>query len=153
MEILKEEKDGKKVIELVKEDKHLKISLTKFDELSLNFSYNDEEKGNIYQETFDIDKEDGDVYKAVDGTFLSYSGDVFFDTIGANVMLLNNEGSYTFVFMKEYHEGTQEIDAKFIDDSMENSSMKLFFDELNNNTKAYEKPKTLSKTLKKIVEK
>lgn len=153
MEILKKEENEKKIIELIKGDKHLKINLTKYNELSMNFSYDDEEKSNIYQEVFEIDKKDEDVYNAVDGTFLSYGGDVFFDTMGANLILINDEGNYRFIFMKEFDEGTKEITAKFIDDSMENSSMRIFFDKLNNNTKAYEKPKTLSKTLKKIVEK
>ena len=155
MEIIKrlDNENEEKVIELVKDHKHLKMSLTKYDELSLSFSYDEDEKGFWFQERFEIDKNDEEVYDAVDGTFLSYSGDVFFDSYGANVVLLNEENKYSFFFMNELDFAAKEIKGKFLNDSMENQSMKIFFDKLSGLEKTIEKPKTLSKTLNNIVEK
>ena len=159
MEIIQKKcnEDESSVVELVKDDKHLKFSLSKYDELSLEFSYDDKNKGNLFQERFDIGKEDGDVYKSVDGIFLSYSGDVYFDTLGANLILLNEGNKYSFFFMKEFDQGANEVTSKFFNDCIENSSMKLLFERLQGleSKEEYkeEKPKMLSKTLQKIVEK
>lgn len=152
------EKDGKKLdaVEMVEDNKHLRLSMSEYGDLSASFFYDDKD-GSWFQESFDIEKKDGDIYRAVDGVFLSYSGDVFFDTRGANLVLLNNEGSYKFFFMKEFYEATNEITCEFDSDSMENSSMHTFFDRLNNisqeEVKVEDKPIVLSKTLKNIIEK
>ena len=144
-------------IELVKGDKHIKMSLTGLGDLSVCFFYDDDKKGYWFQESFDIGKEDEEVYKAVDGIFLSYSGDVFFDTYKSNMILLNDEGTYRFLFMKEFSEASKDITCDFFDDSLENRSMKNLFLRLQNLEQTKEenidKPKTLSKTLNKIVEK
>lgn len=154
MEIIKklDNENEEKVIELVKDHKHLKMSLTKYDELSLSFSYDNDENGLWFQESFEIDKNDKEVYDAVNGTFLSYSGDVFFDSYGANIILFNEENKYSFFFMNEADFAAKEIKGMFLNDSMENQSMKIFFDKLSGLEETLEKPKTLSKTLNKIVE-
>ena len=157
MDIKKSNNDEFSVVELIKGDKHLKLTLSKYDELETSFSYGDTDKGYWFQENFDIDKNDGEIYDAVNGIFLSYSGDVFFDTMGANLILINEDNKYSFFFMKEFDQGTNEITSKFFNDSIENSSMRLFFDRLqrleSKEEVKVEKPKVLSKTLQKIVEK
>ena len=157
MDIIKSNDNTLSVVELVKGNKHLKLSLSKYDELEASFSYGDTDKGYWFQENFEIDKNDEEVYNAVDGVFLSYSGDVYFDTMGANLILMNTGDKYSFFFMKEFDQGANEIKAKFFNDSMENTSMKFFFKRLEKlepkEDLKIEKAKSLSKTLNKIVEK
>lgn len=143
---------GKESVELIKDEKHLKISLESFDQLVVSF-FKDDKEGHWFQESFEVNKNDDEVYNIVDGTFLSYSGDVFFDTYGANLVLLNEEGKYNFVFLNEHTDLDNEIKCKFFNDSIENRSMLYMYNRLCNIAKTEEKPKTLSKTLNNIVEK
>ena len=156
MEVIKnvENKDSDlKTIEVVKNDKHLKMSMNKYDELVVSFSYGDDKKGNWFQESFEVNKEDGEFYKDVDGTFASYSGDVFFDTYGANLILCNEEGNYKFFFMEDSNFAAKEIKCKFFDHSLENDSMKYLFNRVYGiKDQKVEKQKCLSKTLKNIVD-
>lgn len=152
MEVLKEKNEKQDVIELVKEDKHLKMTKSKYDELSVSFSYDEDKKGLWFQEFFEVGKNDGEVYNIVNGTFLSYGGDVFFDSYGSNVVLFNEDGNYKFFFMKESYEASKEITCKLFPYSMENNSLNTMFERLDGIAKTIdnkEKPKTLSKTLKK----
>jgi hypothetical protein len=153
-----ENEDGVKTVEVIKGEKHLIMSLTKYDELTVSFSYGEDKKGFWFQEMFNVNKEDGDFYKAVDGTFASYSGDVFFDTQGANLMLLNEDGNYRFFFMGEHNIAGKEIKCTFFDHSLENDSMKYLFNRLHSGEQkiqqeTQDKPLALSKTLQNIVEK
>ena len=162
MKVIKKEieKEGKKLdsVEIVDNNKHLSLTMSQYGELSASLFYDDKD-GLWYQESFDIDKKDGDIYKAVDGVFLSYSGDVFFDTRGANLVLFNDDGSYKFFFMKESYEASNEISCAFDDDSIENSSMRTFYDRLNaigleeEKVEVEDKPIVLSKTLQNILKK
>ena len=147
-----EDKDLR-TVEVVKDEKHLKMSLNKYDELEVSFSYGENEKGNWFQETFEVDKNDGEFYNAVDGTFASYSGDVFFDTHGANLVLYNDEGNYRFFFMEDDSFASKEIKCRFFDHSIENDSMKYLFNRVyGRKEQKFEKPRCLSKTLKKLVD-
>lgn len=143
-------------VELVKDEKHFKMTLSNYNELEVSY-FTDNKDEYWFQESFEINKNDGEIYDAVDGIFLSYGGDVYFDTHGANLILLNNEDSYSFLFVKEFTEYSNEIKCKFFNDSIENDSMLYMFNRLNKlDEKTKEqtsKPKTLSKTLNKIVEK
>ena len=160
MEIIKK-KDNEKnvdVVEVINGEKHFKMAMTKYNELEVSFSYDETKKGYWFQESFNVNREDDEVYKAVDGIFASYSGDVYFDTLGANLVLLNEDGNYRFLFMEESHFASDEIKCRFYDDSLENNSMKNLYKRLNGlnlekNELVVNKPKTLSKTLQKIVEK
>ena len=69
------------------------MTKSKYDELSVSFSYDETKKGYWFQESFNVNREDDEVYKAVDGIFASYSGDVYFDTLGANLVLYNENGN------------------------------------------------------------
>ena len=158
MEIIKK-KDNEKnvdVVEVINGEKHFKMAMTKYNELEVSFSYDETKKGYWFQESFNVNREDDEVYKAVDGIFASYSGDVYFDTIGANLVLLNEDGNYRFLFMEESHFASDEIKCRFFDDSLENNSMKSLFERLNQieskkEKPLAEKPKSLSKTTKRII--
>ena len=160
MELVKkaiENNDGLSSIELIKDNKHFSMSKSPIGYLRLSFSYDEDKEGLWFQEDFTFDKNDGAFYDAVEGIFLSYGGDVFFDTYGANLILVHEDDSYRFLFMKEFDEGTRRIDCDFIDDTMENNSLKGLYMRMQNipETKKenVSKPKTLSKTLNNIVEK
>ena len=160
MEITRRKDNEKElnVVELIDGEKHFKMYMTKYDELDVCFSYDKKKKGYWFQETFCVNKEDGEAYKAVDGIFASYSGDVYFDTLGANLVLYNENGNYRFLFMEDANFASNEIKCRFYDDSIENNSMKNLYKRLNGlniekNEPVVNKPKTLSKTLQKIVEK
>ena len=149
-----DEKEGLKTVDITKDNKHISMSLNKYDDLIVSFSYEKDEKGYWFQESFEVNKEDGELYKAVDGTFASYSGDVFFDTHGANLLLLNENGNYRFFFMEDFCFASKEIKCRFFDDSVENTSMKYLFNRLHNSKQqvkdeVIDKPITLNKTLGK----
>ena len=151
MEITKS-KDNERdldVVELVNGEKHFKMAKSKYNELEVSFSYGDK-RGYWFQESFDVTRNDEEVYKAVDGIFASYSGDVYFDTHGANLLLLNEYGNYKFLFMGDSNYACNEIRCRFFDDSLENNSMVNLFDRLNRldiekNEPVVCKPKILSK--------
>ena len=136
MEIIREQtRDQDNTIVLrnmrvTKGNKHLDMSLNGYGELVVSFQRDrkEGEKGGVIQDVFEIRKEDGEFYDAVDGIFASYSGNVYFDTHGGNLILLESfEGqkhNYDLFFVEDSAYSDMEVRCNFFEDSMENDSMK-----------------------------
>ena len=157
---LEDVKKDERMVKILGNKKKINMSLNKYNELSVGISYYDDEKKPWIQESFDITKDDGEIYQIVNGAFASYSGDVYFDTHGANLVLLNEDGNYRFFFMGDYNSGDKEIRCNFFNDSIEKDSMihmfNRFYEErtiFSKDKKDEQKPKMLSKTLQNTVEK
>ena len=142
MEIIREEtrdQDNEIVLRtmrVTKGYKHLDMSLNRHDELVVSFQRDRKagEKGGVIQDAFEIRKEDGEFYDAVDGIFASYSGNVYFDTHGGNLILLESfEGqkhNYDLFFVEDSAYSDMEVRCNFFDDSMENDSMKCLLNRM-----------------------
>ena len=140
-------------IELVNDNKKIELLLTKLNYLIAKFSYEDKKKPWMF-EYFEFNKDDKEIYSMVNGLFASYSGDVYFSTIGSRMNLFRDENGYKLMFSNEYD--GEVLVGKFAYNTMENNSMKDLFYKLNEyyvNKNEEQKVKCLSKTLKKILDK
>lgn len=157
MEIIKKpiekNKNGLSSIEFVKNGKYMRLGMTDLDFLTVSFSYDEGLNNHCFQESFEITKSDGELYKDVDKAFWTFGGDVFFDSIEANLVLFNEENGYRFFFMGELSEASNEIKSILITDSQENNRLRELYMKLQPKEKEKTDKKTLSKTLDKIVEK
>ena len=145
MEILK--KDD--IVELINDGKHVKMSNSVLGFLSVEYTHDNKKDDLWFQETFKIEKSDKELYELTDSIFFSYGGQVFFDTEDASLMLRKESTNYTFYFIKQI-ESANSIRCTIIDDTVENNSMRLFYDKLlNKKTETKDSFKTLTKNAKR----
>ena len=146
MEIIREEtrdQDNELVLRtmsITKGNKHLNMSLNGYNELVVSFKRDQKEgeKGGLIQDIFEVREEDGELYRAIDGTFASYSGNVYFDTHGGNLFISESFEddynrkihNYDLFFIEDSAYADYEINCAFFDDSMENESMKYFLNRM-----------------------
>lgn len=151
MKIVKEKIAGNKKnlnsVELIDDDKHMKMSLSDLGFLNVSFFYDNPNKDLWFQEKFEISKSDGDIYDLVDSLFFA-SGDVFFSTEGSNMQLINDSNRYRFYFVRDLD--SKKISCTFIDSSIENDKLKRMFVELQDSKYDTQVKKESNKRLAKV---
>ena len=149
MELKKYELDENcKKYDMSENGKHLTFSNNFLDHLSIELYY-DGGRYLCFSEHFDVKKEDS-AYDLLDSIFFSYGGNVIFDTDGAGLSLEKKEnGDYSFVFDRTFCEENNVIVSTVNSYSIEDESLKMFFNELEQLTVSDKKDETPKKKILK----
>ena len=128
--------------------------------LVAGFYYDNPDKMFNFEEYFTIDKSNKQIFDLFDKYFLSYSGDVYFDTEGADLILERDDfDNYSLHFIRNFYEPHKIIESKFYSSTMENNSMYQLFNDLQKYNPEYHQihideylaeQKKLNKTKKNI---
>ena len=127
-----EKKNGSEIVKITNNGKYFSMKRDNFGNMSVSLGYTSEDKTNNFQDYFEVEAGKR-ITNAFDSLFGSSKEDmVFFDTINGNLVLSKQDGSYRFIFMKEFNEGANEIEIKLArdEDSYENELMNRLFDSL-----------------------
>ncbi len=133
MELIKRELDENCTeYDLQDGEKHLTFSSNFLDHLNVKMFY-DNGRYIWFSEYFDI-KQGDSLFGLVDSIFFSYGGVTYFDTEGAGLSLEKKKnGDYSFVFDRTFQEKDNIIESTLDSYSMENESLRVFY----NNLEAY----------------
>lgn len=129
-------KKGFSSFDIHNEGKHLFFSMGDLEFLTVGLFYDDINKKFNIEEYFTIEKNDEnkEINGLLDKFFLSYSGDVYFTTEGAGLVLERDAiDNYCFHFFRDFEEKNNMIKSKLIAYTQENNSMYRFYKKIQEN--------------------